>query len=269
MLAQPQYRIWLVEKQGKIMKNELMCIGMPTESEFQLLQTLSKTASMSGLYNGVGGPEKIFMVLLAARELGIPPLQAINGGIWNIQGKIEISARLMNSMIRRQGHSIRVVECNSQICILEGKRCDNGDSFSAQFSIEDAAKAGLAGRSTWKSYAEDMLYSRAMSRLARRLFSDVIGTAYVEGEIRDCKPEKMVPEPVEVIVEDDVKIEALLNELCSGYPDESDVLICTYMRKYASHWKKSMGEALNDYRDSEKFMRDFGRWKDKEEKKVA
>lgn len=253
------------------MKNEIMCLGMPSESEFQILHTLSKTASMSGLYSSVGSPEKIFMILLAARELGVPPLQALNGGIWNIQGKIEISARLMNSMIRRQGHSIKVVECNSQRCILEGKRADNGDSFTAQFSMEDAAKAGLAGRSTWKSYAEDMLYSRAMSRLARRLFSDVIGTAYVEGEIRDCKPESIQPEPLEVVKEEESEddVNKLLDELCSGYPEEDPELICVYIRKYAAHWKRSVSESLHDYQDAEKFLSDFGKWKRKEQKKAA
>lgn len=41
----------------------------------------------------------------------------------------------------------------------------------------------------WAKYPEDMIYARALSRLARRLFADVIGTAYVEGEIREEKLE--------------------------------------------------------------------------------
>lgn len=253
------------------MKNEIMCTGMPTETEFALLNSLSKTAAMSGLYVGIGSPEKIFMILLAARELGIPPLQAINGGIWNIQGKIEISARLMNSMIRRQGHSIKVVECNGQRCILEGTRSDNGDSFTAQFTMDDAARAGLSGRSTWKSYAEDMLYSRAMSRLARRLFSDVIGTAYVEGEIRDCKPQvfsdDIQVQTADVVPESEEQRAALLDALCIGFPEEDSALIIEYITKYSQHWKKSIRQSCEDYRDAEKFSKDFVKWKEKSSKK--
>jgi hypothetical protein len=171
------------------------------ENEMKLFTTIAKYAAQSGLYKNAGGEAAIFMILLAAHDLGIKPTIALNGGIWNIQGKIEISARLMTSMIRKAGHSISIKECTDKICVMKGKRSDNGDEAEASFSIEDANKAGLAGRDVWKKYAEDMLYARAMSRLARRLFPDVIGTAYVEGEIRDeqqAKPEKMTACDVEV-----------------------------------------------------------------------
>jgi len=158
---------------------------LPNQQEFSMFQTIARAAQTSGLYAGVGQEAKIFMVLLAARELGISPMLALNGGIWNIQGKIEISARLMNSLVRRAGHSIKIIRSDDKACVLLGKRTD-GDTFECEFTIEEAAKAGLASRDVWKKYTSDMLYNRCMSRLARRLFSDVIGTAYVEGEIRDA-----------------------------------------------------------------------------------
>lgn len=185
---------------------------IPADNEFAVISNIAKHAQSSGLYGGVGGESKILMILLAARELGIPPMQALNGGIWNIQGKIEVSARLMSTMVRRAGHSIKIKECNNMICILEGKRCDNGDSFTSEFSWDDAGKAGLTGRDVWKKYTQDMLYARAFSRLARRLFSDVIGTAYVEGEITDkpnFKPEK-APE-MELVETEEIKpIESII-----------------------------------------------------------
>jgi hypothetical protein len=159
---------------------------MPSQQEFQMLQVIAKNAQDSGLYAGVGQQAKIFMVLLAARELGISPMLALNGGIWNIQGKIEISARLMNGLIRRAGHSIKVVTSTDTHCTLLGKRSD-GDSFETSFTMDDANKAGLSSGNVWKKYPADMLYNRCMSRLARRLFPDVIGTAYVEGEIKESK----------------------------------------------------------------------------------
>lgn len=159
---------------------------MPTAQDFQMLQVIAKNAADSGLYSGMGQQAKIFMVLLAARELGVSPMLALNGGIWNIQGKIEISARLMNALIRRSGHSIKIIVSTDTECRLLGKRND-GDSFETSFTMEDATKAGLSGSNVWKKYPADMLYNRCMSRLARRLFPDVIGTAYVEGEIRESK----------------------------------------------------------------------------------
>ena len=158
---------------------------VPSTVDYQVLQSLAKTAHQSGLYRGVGGEANILMVLLAANDLGIKPTIALNGGIWNIKGKIELSARLMTSMIRRAGHSIKIKQLDSQVCILEGCRLDSKDTMEAKFSFDDARKANLTANSAWQKYTEDMLYARALSRLARRLFPDLIGTAYVEGEIRD------------------------------------------------------------------------------------
>lgn len=242
---------------------------VPSEVEIKTLSYIAKTAQNSGLYSGVGGEAKILMILLAAMELGVKPMSALNGGIWNIQGKIEISARLMNSMIRRAGHSITIKECNSKICIMEGKRKDNGDSFTSSFSMEDAAKAGLAARDVWRKYAEDMLYARAMSRLARRLFPDIIGTAYVEGEIRDSdvkpdvgeKPVIETTETIEVPVEEieDVKPE-LFDEFISQYPNYSSEMIIHFLMKMKDIRKKPMKDILEEFRNHEHFVNLFERY---------
>jgi len=243
---------------------------IPSESEFQLLQVISRNAALSGLYGSIGSEQKIFMILLAARELGIPPMQALNGGLWNIKGKIEISSRLMNSMIRRAGHSLLILECNEKICKIEGKRCDNGDSFSAKFTIEEAVKAGLTSKginpkeSSWNTYTEDMLYSRAMSRLARRLFPDVIGTAYVEGEIREAK---FSPIPVESKkVETEEEKEALFTAYLEKIPDLEGDKLKEFFQRYANHYGKSIEETLLDYQDEEKLRLDFGKWVQKQTK---
>jgi hypothetical protein len=160
--------------------------NFPSQMELQSVALIARTAHASGLYGGVGGEAKIMMILLAAKELGVGPCQALNGGIWSIQGKVEISARLMNGLIRRAGHSIKVVRSDDTCCTLLGTRSD-GDFFETSFTMADAEKAGLANGNVWKKYPADMLYNRCMSRLARRLFSDVISECYVEGEISEAK----------------------------------------------------------------------------------
>lgn len=240
---------------------------LPSQGDFQLLQILAKNASVSGLYAGVGSEQKILMVLLAAQELGVKPMMALNGGIWNIQGKIEISARLMNSMIRRAGHSITVKQCDSKSCVLEGKRSDSGDTFTASFTLEDAQKAGLASRDVWKKYTEDMLYNRAMSRLARRLFPDVIGTAYVEGEIRDADYEIVEPnqnkEEIKAVEPTLEEIELQVNNFIFNFPDENPEMIKTYLDKYSKHYKKTVLESISDYTSHEKFINDLNIFKKK------
>ncbi len=245
---------------------------LPQESEFQILQVISRNAASCGLYTGIGAEQKIFMILLAARELGVPPMQALNGGIWNIQGKIEISARLMGSMIRRGGNRISILHSDSEKCVIEGKRADTGDTFTSQFTIEDAKKAGLVRNNRdgspgiWMKYAEDLLYARCLSRLARRLFPDVIGTAYVEGEIKDAKCEIIATIQEEEKPEDPEQVEVRMLEFLQDHPDEDWQMIRTYILKYASHWKKGVIQSLDEYLDKEKFLNDFSKWKSKQSK---
>ncbi len=201
------------------MTNEIQVYenNYPTQAEMTVIANIARTAHASGLYAGVGQEAKILMVLLSARELGIGPMAALNGGIWNIQGRIEISARLMNGMIRRAGHSINIIKSDDNVCILKGKRKD-GDEFECSFSMTDASKAGLHTKDVWKKYAQDMLYNRCMSRLARRLFSDVIGEAYIQGEISD------LPESSDVSVKNVSKpnVEPIKLESIQDLPKEEE-----------------------------------------------
>lgn len=130
------------------------------------------------------GEEGIFAIIENAKDLGVPVRKALNGGMYFVQGKVEMTARLMSSLIRAQGHSVTIDKnSNDKICIVHGKRKDSGDTCTATFTIEEAARAGLANRGPWKTFPSDMLFARAISRLGRRLFSDIIGNCYVEGEI--------------------------------------------------------------------------------------
>ena len=77
---------------------------LPTDHEMQVFTLMAKQAVDSKLYKGVGDMPAVMTIILSARELSIPPMQALNGGLNIIQGKIEISARMMNALIRRAGH---------------------------------------------------------------------------------------------------------------------------------------------------------------------
>ncbi|MGD2065778.1 MAG: hypothetical protein PVI43_01235 [Candidatus Bathyarchaeota archaeon] len=160
--------------------NELI----PNNHEMEVFNQMAKAAAKSPLYKRWGGFEGILMILLTARELGLPPMLSLNGGINNVQGKIELSARSMNAIIRRAGHQVHTVTTGDTVCTLKGIRADTKEEMEVSFFIEEAKRMGLIRQgSAWEKTPIDMLYARALSRLARRLFPDVIGTCYVEGEI--------------------------------------------------------------------------------------
>ena len=131
------------------------------------------------------GQEGVFAIVETAKSLNIDPRQTLGGGLYFVRGKVEMSARMMNALIRSKKHSItRDKRSNDTICILHGKRADNNDMWSESFSLEEAKKAGLyRSNGPWATFTRDMLFARALSRLARQLFPDVVGNCYVEGEI--------------------------------------------------------------------------------------
>ena len=129
------------------------------------------------------GAHGIFAIVEKAKSIGVDPMDALNGGMYFVQGKVEMTSAMMNHLIRVCGHSItKDKKSDDTICILHGKRADNGDTWVESFSIDDAKKAGIF-RNQWLKYPKDMLFARALSRLARQLFPDVIKGCYVQGEI--------------------------------------------------------------------------------------
>ncbi len=237
---------------------------LPDVNELNSLTMIARSVVASGLYNSIGGEQKVMMILLSAREYHVPFMQALNGGIWNIQGRIEISARLMSSMVRRMGHSLVVEHADSTKCILRGTRKDNGDTYTCSFSKEDAERAGLWGRNVWKTYPEDMLYARALSRLSRRLFSDVIGTAYIEGEIRDSKHVVMndLPEEGQITVFEEATDEqksVLIKAICDKGHDQN--LVIEYLAQVSETYKLPVNHlVLRATKDVEAFYVKFSNW---------
>ncbi len=123
--------------------------SLPTTAELQSYKIIAEVASNNPHWRKVGGngtPETIvatiLSVMLLARELGISPIQAISGGINNIQGKFEISARLMNQLIRRHGHKVEVSLLSDEVCKIWGKRKDTLEEMEVNYHIEEARRSG-------------------------------------------------------------------------------------------------------------------------------
>lgn len=180
--------------------------SIPSEHEMMVFHTMSETAVNSKMYKGIGEKAGVMMIMLAARELGIPPMQSLNGGLNIINGKVEISARMMNALIRKAGHKLITKESTELSCTIEGIRGDTGERQESSFTFAEAQKAGLVKQGGgWTKFPKDMCYARALSRLARQLFSDVIGIGYVEGEISGVneKPPQMEDVTEEVQIENE------------------------------------------------------------------
>lgn len=158
-------------------------------SDLQQMQKMCTYLMQTPHYKKMGA-EGVFAIVQKAKSLNISPLDALNGGLYFVSGKVEMSSQMMSQLIRQCGHSVTKDEKSSDtICILHGRRRDTGDTWTEYFSIDDAKRAGIYKEGgPWGKYPRNMLYARALSNLARQLFPDVIKGCYVEGEIRDAGP---------------------------------------------------------------------------------
>lgn len=237
---------------------------IPMEHEMMVYNTMAKQATASKLYRGIGDEAAVMTIMLSARELGIPPMAALNGGLNIIKGKVEVSARMMSALIRRAGHQVNVKEITNDNCILVGKRGDTGEQMYATFSMEDAKRADLLrGGSGWQKFPQDMLFARALSRLARRLFSDVIGMAYIEGEISGEMASTSIPE--ESIVTSDNTEDKFWEEF-SPEKVEMDEYFKLLSEKFAAS-RKDVIEKY--YRDPVEFRNKYQKWKEKSFIKIS
>jgi hypothetical protein len=255
--------------------NELMVKnnpGMPTEHEMMVFHTVAEQAMTSKMYPNIKDKSGVMMIILAARELGIPPCQALNGGLNIIQGKVEISARMMSALIRKAGHQIQVKECTSTHCILVGKRCDSGEVQSSSFSVAEAQQAGIfkAGGG-WTKFPKDMCFARALSRLARQLFSDVIGIGYIEGEIsqtveiKASECEKIISEEKFEITDEEVENEQdFVDKFLNLFDKEEKMHAMEYLRVVMTHFEWTKVQAIKELlKDEKKLFDKFNSWKNK------
>lgn len=211
----------------------------PTNDELNLYKTMAIAAASNPQWRKVAGddnkdrpmtPEQviggIFSVMLLAREIGIPPMQAVAWGIYNVRGKLEISARGMNQLIRQRGHTLKIKVATNEYCQIWAKRKDTGEEWTESFTFEEARIAGLTAPSktgkpgAWQTATKDMLFARCLSRLARRLFADCIGGFYIEGELRETVLKETV-DSIDVSVMQEIE-QAPEPEVILSLPEDVD-----------------------------------------------
>ncbi len=174
------------------MSNEIVKAESQVPDILAELQQTEKVvkALMATKHYAKMGAEGIYAIVQKAKSMGIDQMDALNGGIYFVSGKTEMSAQMMNRLIRSKGHSIKKdPKSTNELCILHGTRADNQDTWTCTFSLDDAKRAGIFRQGgTWDKYPAAMTFSRALSMLARQLFPDIIVDCFAEGEIRDAGP---------------------------------------------------------------------------------
>lgn len=140
-----------------------------------------------------GNPGKTFLLCETGDMLGIHPIAAMTG-VHIIEGRPAISANLMNGLVRKAGHKLRVTvtgkpEDESLTATAVLIRDDDPDfPFTVTWTMADAKRAGLwpgKSGSNWQKYPRPMMKSRVISEVVREGAADVLmgGNVYTPEEL--------------------------------------------------------------------------------------
>lgn len=157
-----------------------------------------------------GNAANAFVAAETGAALGLEPLQAL-ASIAVINGRATLSSDLMAAVIRRAGHTLRIVENSPESVTATLIRADDKTfKFEVTWDKDKAVKAGLWGqRGPWSQYPTQMLRARAITEVARQGASEALmGMIYspedfgatitdtgevIEAEIVDDTPAKPAP----------------------------------------------------------------------------
>ena len=134
------------------------------------------TPAMPSRYGGK--VNDLFAAVMVGREIGIPPMMAINE-LYLVDGKVDMSGKLMSHLVHRRGHQLRIRITPKGTTVEAWRRdpwtheLDNVGEFS--FTDTDAKKAGLDKKAAWVNYPTMMRTWRAITFCCRTVFADCLG----------------------------------------------------------------------------------------------
>ena len=147
---------------------------------------LAKVVVNSRMFSGYGTPEAAMLVIMAGREFGLGAMASLRS-FHVVEGKPTMSAQAM--MARCLEHPscklFRVVrsKCTHEVAVVEVQRRDWSEPETYTWTLDDAKRAGLAGRPNWAKYPRDMLINRCVAEAARFTWPEVMAGVYSPDEL--------------------------------------------------------------------------------------
>jgi hypothetical protein len=137
-----------------------------------------------------GKPANCIIAVQMGAEIGLPPMQAIQG-IAVINGRPSVWGDALRALILSAPDLDDVIETDdgaAATCVIKRK---GRSPVTATFSIKDAEAAGLAGKAgPWKNYPKRMRQHRAFAFAARDSYADRLKGLQVAEEQLDVDAER-------------------------------------------------------------------------------
>ena len=184
-----------------VQKNELFPGPKTAQEAYQLANTLSESKLIPQAFQKK--PNDVFVAMMWSANLGVPFIQGIQGiavigGKPSIYGDLGLAICLNSGLVEsfkeefiehsefaktREGKSSNTKNVTARCTIL---RKGIADPFVSEFSIEDAFRAGLWGKTgPWTQYPRRMLQMRARAFALRNAFPDRLMGMSIAEEMQD------------------------------------------------------------------------------------
>jgi hypothetical protein len=181
----------------------------PEVQRFEFHQRSAKLFATSGLFTDIKGQTEqqaiaqAYVKISLGESMGFNPAESMTG-IDIIQGRVAVGANLRAARMQRAGYAWDMLQLDDKGCRLRLKL--NGKALMCEymnpetgevsdvpvvvsFMLEDAIKAGLAGKDNYKKNPRNMFFARAITNAQRWYAPGILGADILSTEeAQDLEP---------------------------------------------------------------------------------
>lgn len=122
-------------------------------------------------------PNAGVVMLMTALELGLTVSQAFRG-MYEVGGKPALESGLILAIVRsyhdcKYFYKLPVTDEEKEAKFVT-KRNSDPEPVEFRYTLDDAKKAGLLGKDNWQHHPKDMLRAKAITRLAKLVYPDLL-----------------------------------------------------------------------------------------------
>lgn len=157
----------------------------PSGFDFESVWRQAKAMAETAIF-GKATAKELLNIMMTGHEMGFSPTASVRA-LYIVNGKAFLSADAMVASVLMSGHAehFTLKELTNESCTYITRRKGAPIDTEYTFTIDDAKRAGLANKDTWKNWTKNMLRARCASNLVRVAYPDALLGVYAHEEMED------------------------------------------------------------------------------------
>lgn len=152
--------------------NEQSAIRLSFDNEmFKTMLAMSERLVKGGAFSkSIQNPEQAFTIIQAGYEMGIAPIEALNG-FYIVNGSIRPYGTTLTKRLRKHGWKVKIGQHDEKVCHVTITKHDEEYQYEATYAEVEKLRSQALQKSP-----KDKLYYHAISRLVRYFVPDVLAS---------------------------------------------------------------------------------------------